>query len=46
MSTIIEQNLDVLIAIHDADFRVDMRKERRRIVEFVRDGLGAWAVWS
>jgi len=56
LSRIVEEGVDVLVAVHDADGRIDARNETRRIVEVVRDeradhtgeesALGLWAVWS
>lgn len=37
LASLIESQTDLLIALHDADGRINARREKRRIVEVVRD---------
>ena len=56
LARLVEGGMDVVASVHDADGRVDIRKEKRRVLELVRDersgllrgekGAGRWCLWT
>ena len=56
LARLLEGGVDVVVVVHDADGRVDVRREKRRVVEVVKDeragrsrsekGAGRWCIWD
>ena len=56
LARLVEGGVDVVVAVHDADGRVDVRREKKQVVEVVKDekagrqrsekGAGRWCLWD
>ncbi|KAK5072039.1 hypothetical protein LTR51_006523 [Lithohypha guttulata] len=54
LTRVVEGEVDVFLVVHDADGKIDVRREERRILEVVKDErlgvgertFGRWCIWN